>query len=250
MPRCCDGLRGSGGARGEEQCRQLVRTGGVGVGRVAGRAYQRFGQRIANDECGSRGLDPVDDLVQAAKPFGVGDDDLGARQPQRMHEELVLVGDVHRGRHRPDPCCAEPEVHPLGACRREQRNGVTPRNTVVGQYVRGRTRTISHLCERHRGAGDGHHRAVADLLGAPVQHIRDRETFDTELRRADRPARPTGFRHPPPPGPARRLRCTRSRSATALLPDRTGAPIGAVRHSRGLPREPDSASPSTSCSPR
>ena len=182
-------------------------------------------------------------------PFGVGDDDLGPGQPQRVHEKLVLVGDVHRGRHRPDPGCAEPEVHPLGARRGEQRNGVTPRDTVVGQHVRGRTRAISHLRERHRRACDGHHRAVAELLSAQVQHVRDREALDTELRRTDRPVRLPVFRHPPPPGPVRRWRCTRSRSATPPRPGRTDAPTGAARHSRGLPRGPDWASPSTSCSP-
>ncbi len=114
-------------------------------------------------------------------PFGVGDDDLRARQPQRVDEKLVLVGDIHRGGHRADPRGTEPEVHPLGACRREERDGVTPRDTVVGQDIRGCARAISHLPERHRRACDRHQNAVTELICALIQHVRDRETLDTEL---------------------------------------------------------------------
>ena len=66
---------------------------------------------------------------------------------------------------------------------------VSPRvDTEVGKHIGGRARPVSHLRERHRGAGDRHHHAVAELLGAPVQHRRDGEAFDTELRLGlDRP---------------------------------------------------------------
>ncbi len=250
MPRRCDGLRRSGGAGREEERRQLLRSGRDGFGWGARCVGQRVGQTITDNQYCSHGFHPVDDLTHAGMPLGVGDDDFRARQPQCVDEKLVLVGDVDRGRHRSDPRGTEPEIHPLGAGPREQRDGVTPRDTVVGQHVRGRARVISHLCERHRRSGNGHHHAVAELLSAPVQHVRDRETLDTELRRTDRPVLPPAFRHPPPPGPVRRWRCTRSRSATALRPDRSDAPNAAGRHSRGLPRAPDWASPSTSCSPR
>ena len=183
-------------------------------------------------------------------PFGVGDHHRGARQPQCMHEEVVLVGDVHRRGHRSDSRRTEPEVHPLGACRREQSDGVSPANAHVGQHVRGGAGSIPHLLERHRSPGDGHQHAVTELLSAPVQHRWDREAFDTELRRADRPARPAGFRHSLPPGPGRRRRCTRNRPATARCRDRSDAPIAAARRSHGPPPAPSWASRGTSCSPR
>ena len=250
MPRGGDGLRRPGGTRREEQRRQVPGFARCGVRWARRCACHHVGQRIPNDQNRLHGLHAVDDLEKPRMTFGVGDDDLGARQPQRMHKKVVLVRDIHRGGHRTDPRRAQPDVHPLRAGRREQRDGVAPADADADQRVCGRARPIPHLLERHRCSGDRHQQPVRILVGAPIQHGRDREVLDTELRRTYRPVRSAGFRHPPPPGPVHRRRCNRSRSATALRLGRTGAPSVEARHSRGLPRAPNWASPGTSCSPR
>ena len=183
-------------------------------------------------------------------PLGVGDDDLGARQPQRVQQKVALVGGVHRGGHRADARGTQPEVDPLRAGRREQRDGVAPADTHVGQRISGGAGPLLASARTSRRPGDRHQHPVGKLLGAPVQHGRDGEVLDTEMRRTDRPVRPAGIRHPQPPGPVHRRRCTRSRRARALCPGRSDAPSAAAPRSRGPPPAPGWASPGTSCSPR
>ena len=164
MPCRRDRLRRTGRAGSEEQCPDFPGFCRRDVGWARRCVRQHLGQRIADDENRGHCVHAIDHLAQARMAFGVGDDGLGPRQPQRVHQKVVLVGRVHRGGHRADPSGTEPEVHPLRACRGEQRDGVPSANADVGQRIRGGARTSSHLLERHRRARDRHQHAVTELL--------------------------------------------------------------------------------------
>ena len=79
---------------------------------------------------------------------------------------------------------------------------VSPLPTPMSTNAFAAARDRSRICSNVTGvpAIDISNRS-RKLLGALIQHGRDREALDTELRRTDRPVRPAGFRHPLPPGP-------------------------------------------------
>ncbi len=83
-----------------------------------------------------------------------------------------------------------------GQVRGEQRDGFAPVDSKLRKYVGCRARPVSHLRERDRSSCDRHHHAVAELLGAPVEHCRHGEAFDTERGGSDRPVPASGHHTP------------------------------------------------------
>jgi hypothetical protein len=125
------------------------------------------------------------DFVDARLALRVGDNHPGARQSERMHEEVTLVGRVHGGGYRTDASGAQPEVDPLGAGAGEQGDAVARSNTQVLQRMSRRTGPLPHLLEGDVGAADRHHDPVGELLGTTVQHRRNAESLDPEISWAD-----------------------------------------------------------------
>ena len=130
-------------------------------------------------------------------------------------QEVALVGGVHRGGHRADARRTQPEVHPLGAGRREQRDACRPGRHPcrATRSRRRRTAAASARTSPRVPAIDIITRSRI-LLGAPIQHGRHGEAFDTEI--CDGPHRPA------PAGGLQAPAAAGSGSPSAVYPKSSG----------------------------